>query len=54
MTPTPAQERHRPLGAELLATLEQILGLEGLVSSADAVEQRTRSCLPFDKPTTSG
>lgn len=48
MTLTPAQERHRPLGAELLATLEQILGLEGLVCSADAVEQRTRSCLPFD------
>jgi len=48
MTLTPAQERHQPLGAELLATLEQILGLEGLVSSADAVEQRTRSCLPFD------
>jgi len=48
MALTPAQERHRPLGAELLATLEQILGLEGLVSGADAVEQRTRSCLPFD------
>ena len=33
--------------SELLAQLRQILGDDGLVEDPQAVEQRTRSCLPF-------
>ena len=42
MTPT-----HRPLSAELLAELLDIVGPEGLVADADGVEASTRTCLPF-------
>lgn len=34
-------------GADLLAALQRILGPEGVVSDADAVERISRTCLPF-------
>lgn len=39
---------HAPLSADFLATLEKILGTEGVVADAAGVEASTRSCLPFE------